>query len=317
MVKTQVDVLPFTVPVTLLGQDVRLTVKPRLNLIIKVDLWELFLDRLKKRFTNWLSDLLQSLLSNLGRSLFGSLAGKVLAGLLGGVLAHLFLKSAPSTPVTAPPDDINGRDRAKTFAGSATTASQLMQTWANTHRHAYAKAYADTLVQLTREGWKTFMPNLRLRSINGYRALPATNAPDREWVVWASTRKALETISIDLTTDNFTRRFRWYELMLMFAVAAYVLRKMTKAEFDEARATALQHASVAGMAAAMQYVNRRIADDTFDFIDENGQAQHANGIKRWDTIGAIIRQEKLNDADMSKRLERLGLEQLPSLPKVI
>lgn len=315
VVKTEVDLLPFTIPVTLFGQEVKMGIKPRVNIIIKIDLGQVLVDRLKKRLRDWLADLLKDLLASLGRGVLGSLAGKVLAGLLGGVLAHLFISDPPTTPVTAPPDDVNGKDRALTQAGGITSAAQILQTWANTHRHAFAKAFADTMLELSRDKWTDRLAGLRSLSLKSYKDLPALNAPDREWVVWASTRKALQIISIDLPTDDFAKRFRWYELMLMFAIAAWILRRMTKDEVDQVKAVALQQASAAGIAAAVQYVNRRIAADTFEFIDELGKTQKSSGIKRWDTIGALVRSSQLSDAEISKRLEQLGIKQLPGLPK--
>lgn len=101
----------------------------------------------------------------------------------------------------------------------------------------------------------------------------------------------------------------------MFAMAAWILRRLTKAELDEAKGIALQQASVAGMAAAVQYVNRRIAAGTFEFIDEQGAKQNANGTQQWDAVGGLVRSSGLNDAEISKRLEQLGLTQLPTLPK--
>jgi hypothetical protein len=68
------------------------------------------------------------------------------------------------------------------------------------------------------------------------------------------------------------------------------------------------------MAAAVQYVNTRIAADTFEFIDELGKPQRANGMQRWDTVGKLVRSSELSDAEISKRLEQLGIEALPSLP---
>lgn len=316
VVKTEVVIRPFKIPTTLFGQKVEIEVEPKVNVIIKVDVWQILLDRLKKRLKDWLSDLLKDLLAKLGRGVIGSLAAKVLAGLFGGVLAHLFLSDPPTTPVTAPADDVAGKGRAQAQAGGTTSTVQLLQKWADTHRHAFAKAYGDTMLHLTGDKWQERLADLRTRSVKGYKALPAPGAPDKEWQVWTSTRKALEMISIDLPTDNFARRFRWYELMLMLALAAWILRRMTKEELDEAKAIALQQASVAGMAAAMQYVNRRIEAETFEFIDEQGKTQFSNGIKRWDTIGKLVRKSGLSDSDISKRLEQLGVKQLPTLPKI-
>jgi len=110
-----------------------------------------------------------------------------------------------------PPDDVNGKDRALALAGKTASALQILQTWANTHRHAFAKAYADTMLELSREKWKDRLVTLRSLSLTDYKALPAPSAPDSEWVVWSSTRKALQVVSIDLPTDNFAKRFRWYE----------------------------------------------------------------------------------------------------------
>jgi len=314
IVKTEVVFLPFTIPTTLFGQQIKINVEPKVNVIIKVDVWGILLDRLKKKVKDWLSDLLKDLLAKLGRGVIGSLAGRVLAGLL--VLARLFLSDPPTTPVTAPADDIAGKTRALAQAGGTMSAAQILQQWANTNRHAFAKAYADTMLQLTGEKWRERLAGLRSLTVKGYKALPAPGATDKEWQVWTSTRKALEMISIDLPTDNFARRFRWYELMLMFALAAWILRRMTQAELDEAKGIALQQASVAGMAAAVQYVNRRIATDTFEFIDEQGKTQQMDGIHRWDTVGKLVRSAGLSDSDISKRLEPLGAEQLPTLPKI-
>jgi hypothetical protein len=316
LVKLQVELKLFNISDTFLGQEVRIVVKPKGNIIIKIDLWQVLKDRLKEKTKDFLRHLLENLIKHFGKGLLGSLVGKFLAGLLGGVLAHLFVSPSPTTPVMAPPDDINGKDRALTQAGGTMAAAEILQKWADTHRHAFAKAYADTMLHLSSEKWQAQLVDLRSRSVKGYKALPALNAPDKEWQVWASTRKALQMISIDLPTDNFARRFRWYELMLMFAIAAWILRRMTKEELDEVKGIALQQASVAGMAAAVQYVNRRIVAETFEFIDEHGKIQQANGIEHWDTVGKLVRSSQLSNAEISKRLEQLGIKQLPGIPKI-
>ena len=77
----------------------------------------------------------------------------------------------------------------------------------------------------------------------------------------------------------------------------------------------LQQASVAEIAAAVQYINRRIATETFEFVDEQGATQKASGIRCWDAIGALVRSSGMTDAEISKRLEHLALIQLPTLPK--
>jgi hypothetical protein len=316
LVKTEVVLLPFKIPTTLFGQKVEVAVEPKVIVIIKVDLWEVFLDRLKKKLKDWLGDLIKNLLARLGKGVIGSLAAKVLAALLGGVLAELFLSDAPTSPVNAPADDVAGKDRAHAQTGGTTSAAQILQRWANTHRHAFAKAYADTMLQLTGPNWRQRMADLRTRTLKGYKALPAPNATEKDWRVWTSTRKALEMITINLPTDNFAKRFRWYEVVLMFAVAAWILRRMTKNELDEVKGIVLQQASVAGMAAALQYVNRRIEAETFEFVDENGKTQFVSGIKRWETVGKIVQKSELGAAEMSKRLERLGVKQLPPLTRI-
>jgi hypothetical protein len=101
----------------------------------------------------------------------------------------------------------------------------------------------------------------------------------------------------------------------MFALAAWLLRRITKDELERAQAIALRQASAAGIAAAVQYVRRRIAADTFDFIDEHGKQQQASGTEHWDTITKLVRSSQLSDKEISRRLERLGVEQLPSLPR--
>jgi hypothetical protein len=40
LVKTEVVILPFTIPVTLFGLKVKMDVKPKANILIKVDLWQ-------------------------------------------------------------------------------------------------------------------------------------------------------------------------------------------------------------------------------------------------------------------------------------
>ncbi len=90
-------------------------------------------------------------------------------------------------------------------------------------------------------------------------------ATTQDWQVWANTKKALETISPDLPVDDFVRRFRWHEVALMFAVAAYILRKITKDEIKDIAGVCSAQASYAGIAAAVQYAEARIRDDTYEF----------------------------------------------------
>lgn len=313
VVKTEVVFVPFIIPFTLYGQDIKIAVEPKVNVIVKVDLLQVLIDRLRNKLKDWLNTLLKDLLAWLGRGVLGSLLGKVLAGLLGGVLAKVFISKAPTNPVTAPANDVNGKKRALALVAGTSSAAQILQTWANTHRHAFAKAYADTMLQLCGPQWKDRLEQLRSLTLNGYKALPAAKASDAELLQWAANQRALDLISIDLKTDNYAKRFRWYELMLMFALAAWILRRITKAEVDQAKGLALKHASVAGMAAALQYVNRQIAANTFEFIDENDKTQTANGTQRWDAISQLVRSSGLSDAEISLRLEQLGLEQLPRL----
>jgi hypothetical protein len=313
LVKTEVVILPFTIPVTLFGLKVKMNVEPKVNILIKVDLWQVLADRLKGRLRDLVTNLLQDLVASLGRGVIGALGGKVLAELLGGVLVHLLIANPPTAPVTAPPDDVNGKDLALALVGNTPSAAQILQSWANPLRREFAKAFADTLLELSREKWQDRLAGLRSLSLNGYKALPAPSASVNDWVRWASTQKALQVVSIELPTDAFAKRFRLYELILMFAVAAWILRQITKADAEQAMGVALQQARAAGTAAAVQYMSRRIAADTFEFIDEHGKTQKASGIKRWDTITALIRSSRLSDNEISKRLEQLGVKQLPGL----
>jgi hypothetical protein len=101
-------------------------------------------------------------------------------------------------------------------------------------------------------------------------------------------------VNIGLPTDDFAARFRWYERMLMFALAAWIRRRITQADMDQAKAVALQQASAAGIAAAVQYVR-------------------ASGVKNWDSAIALVRMSGLSDDEISQRLEPLGAEQLPRI----
>jgi hypothetical protein len=82
------------------------------------------------------------------------------------------------------------------------------------------------------------------------------------------------------------------------ALAAWILRRITKDDVEQAEAVALQQASAACTAAAMQYVRGRIAAETFEFIDEHGKEQKASGIERWDTITKLIRSLQLSDSEI-------------------
>jgi hypothetical protein len=213
---------------------------------------------------------------------------------LGGALMRLFLPDPPAVPVTAAPDDVGGKDHALKLAGRTRTAAQILQNWANTYRRAFAKGFAGAVLELTRENWQGRLAGLSSLSARSYRSLPAPNASAVEWERWAPTQKALQMVNIGLPTDDFATRFRWYERMLMFALAAWMSRRITQADMDQAKAVALQQASAAGIAAAVQYVR-------------------ASGVKNWDNIIALIRLSGLSDDEISQRLEPLGAEQLPRI----
>jgi hypothetical protein len=211
-------------------------------------------------------------------------------------LTRPFISNKSATPVTAPPNDVNGKDRALALVGSTKSAAQLLQGWADIHRRAFAKAFADTMLELSRKNWQNRLAGLRSLSARGYKALPVPGASVGEWKRWALTQKTQYIVSIELPMDDFAKRFRWYELMLMSVLAAWILRRITKVDVDQAKAVALQQASAAGIAAAVQYVRREV--------------------KHWDTIIALIRSSGLSDNEISKRLERLGVEQLPQLSRI-
>jgi hypothetical protein len=211
-----------------------------------------------------------------------------------GALVRLFLPEPPTIPITAPFNDVAGKDLAFTLAGRTTSAAQILQSWANTYRHAFAKGFADTVLELTRQNWQRRLAGMRSLSAKSYKALPAPSASAIEWERWAPTQKALQIVNIELPTDTSATRFRWYERMLMFALAAWLRRRITKADADQAKAVALQQASAAGIASAVQYVR-------------------ANGIKQWGAIIALIRVSGLSDDEISKRLEPIGVERLPRL----
>ncbi len=317
ILKIEAIFLKFIIPIMLFGQKVKIEVEPKITIIVKVDVWKVIKDRGKEKVKNWLEELLEQLLKSVGRGLLGSLAKKALAALIGGVLVKLFLTDPPTTPITAPPDDVEGKDLALMHLRNTPSAAQILQDWANPLRREYAKAFADTLLELTREKWQDRLAQLHSLTLNGYKGLPARSASPSDWMRWATTQKALQTISIELPMDAFGERFRWFELMLMFAVAAWILGRIKKPDVDQALGIALQQARAAGMAAAAQYVNSRMVADTFTFIDATGKLQRANGMQQWDAIAALVRSSRLTDDQIRQRLAPLGLEQLSPALRVV
>jgi hypothetical protein len=213
---------------------------------------------------------------------------------VGGALMRLFLPDPPTVPITAPPTDVAGKGQALALAGGTTAAAQLLQDWANTYRRAFAKGFAGAALELTRENWQGRLAGLTSLSAKSYKALPAPNASAVEWERWTPTQKAIQMADVRLPTDDFATRFRWYERMLMFALAAWIRRRITQADMDQAKAVALQQASAAGIAAAVQYVK-------------------AIGGNDWDSFIALVRLSGLSDDEIGRRLEPLGAERLPRI----
>jgi hypothetical protein len=108
-------------------------------------------------------------------------------------------------------------------------------------------------------------------------------------------------------------RFRISEKAWLFAVAAHSRGRLNQDELNEARQTAKQQATVAGMAAAVQNVVRTVDFNTFLFIDEHGKPQKRDGRESWKAVVEIVQQTNLPHKVIQDRLAQLAIDHLPVL----
>jgi hypothetical protein len=304
------EFLKKTVEVELFGQTVRITAQPKVVVTLKVDWLEVLKRKLKDLIKRKLKDWLGDLLGILGRRLLGSAALAFLAKLLGPVLGALFLDDPPNTTLDAGTDDVAGKQQALKALAAQAGAEARLQTWANRYRSAFAIGYADSVRELFTKNWRARVGQFAQVSSPGYSNLPSPTAAAAAWEQWASSNKAMALISLP-TAAKAHAHFRWYELALMFAVAAYLLRRISKSEFDGVVKVCMAQATLAGMSLALSVVRRRIAQDTRTYEDDRGKKVHVNGEDRWDALAKLVRGSGLTPDQMNERLAALALRQLP------
>ncbi len=308
-VDVQVAFPKFTLRKTLFGQAVAIEVKPKIHIIIEFDLAQYLKDQVKRH----IPDVIDWFLRQFGRRFVGSLLKELALMLLGAEIVYLLLRPAPTAPPAAPPDDIAGKNQVLALVANTTSNLARIQKWADMHRHGFAKAYGDYARELTSSNWRAMRQQLQTASVRQFIALPAPTAPVSQWETWAAGKKAVEIVSLPYASDDFVQRFRWYEIALMFIVAAWILRRIGKAEAHIALQTVLQQTSFAGGAAAIQRVNKVIAQHNFRFVDEDGNTRFKDGLKHQDAVVALIKGNGLSAQQIGDRLQELGLSTLPHL----
>ncbi len=314
----EVEIQKLDVSFPLLGKAIKLAVKPKGTLQFKVNWARALKDALRRKIEGWLGSWLRDLAALFGRGVAGAFARKVLAAMLGTALAELFLSDPPSQPVSAPPDDVAGKDRAEDWVRSgspvpgmgAEAVEKFMQGWADRLRKAYANGYADTLRRLMSDGWRTALDQMPSAKARAYKLLPAPDAPVEEWRKWADAKKAMEVVSLPLS-HQAPSLFRWYEIALMFAAAAYLLRRITRPDLDGVVKVCMEQASIAGMSLATVYVRRQINRSTYRYRDGRGGLRSADGKVRWDQVVAFVRASGITPDEMNERLAALALRELP------
>lgn len=313
----EVEIQKLEGSVEILGHTVKVELKPKGTLQFEVDWVRALKERIKQPIKDWIRDKLRDLLKLFGRGVAGAIARKVLAAMLGTALAKLFLDDPPNVPVRAPPGDVGGKQEAERWLlEKATTAAEkarmekFLQDWADRLRNAYANAYADTLRRLMSPGWRDALDQLSSVRGKAFKQLPSPRAPIGQWKKWADAKKAMEVVSLPLS-HQAPSLLRWYEVVLMVAAAAYLLRRITKPDLDGVIKVCMEQGSLAGMSLAAVYVRRQINRGTFRYRDQRGTFRSADGKQRWDDVVAFVKASGITPDEINERFAALAQEQLP------
>jgi OmpA family len=292
----------------LFGVQLKLYCQPKMTVSLRVDWREILKRKIKDIGPRLISDLLKFL----GRAAAGHVARLLLAKLVGSALAALLFDSATTVPPSSSPNNVAGKDQALKALTHLNDAAARLQKWAQRYRQSFATGYADMLRELLGPNWRARRAHIERLTTPGYQ-LPALNAPTPAWQGWASTAKALQVVSLPPLAEAH-RHFRWYEIALMFAVAAYLLRKLSKSEFDGVVNVCMNQATLAGASLALGALKKGIADNSYSFDTLHPSRSTDLGEKQWQAVTEIVKQAGLTPDDIRRRLSALALSELPEVP---
>jgi hypothetical protein len=318
---TECTFLKFPVKRSILGHDFQVEVEPKLVVTARVDWKRVIIDTVKPSGCKGrsavrciLEDLWKDLLDYFGKKILKAFALRlVIASLVGAAVAWL-LFSEDDEDIEVEPPDIAGWGPALDYASGgkdpAAAAAALLGR-ATVHRRAFAKGFGDTLAELTRAEWARRLGELETRTVRDFKDVPGPKSTPAQWMAWSYHAGKQVQVKVDLAGDEWARRFRRSEIALMFAAAAWRRGKLSEKEYDNARQTAEVQASVAGMAAAVQYVRQEIRRNTYEFLNEQGKLERRDGLEAWKGIAQIVRKSGITEADIQRRFGQFGVEQLP------
>jgi hypothetical protein len=300
----------------LAGQRFEMDLGPQIDLLVRVE-WLDLAKEAAKRSARGLLDTLKDGLRRLVGGLFRAVELEdVLVILAGAVIAKLVLRPDEDEPIEVQPEDVSGWDAAWAFANagrSSLIADDRFERAATEYRRTFATGFGDTLAELTKTTWSARLDDLRhARQVRSWVRLPTT-ASDADWIAFSLSTGKHGLESVDLFKDDFVARFRISEKAWLFAVAAHSRGRLNQDELNEARQTAKQQATVAGMAAAVQNVVRTVDFNTFLFIDEHGKPQKRDGRESWKAVVEIVQQTNLPRKVIQDRLAQLAIDHLPVL----
>jgi hypothetical protein len=314
-VKVEVLGPKMSTAITLAGQRFEIDFTPEVDLLLRIEWLDIAKEGAKKSARGFWESLKSGLKSLIG-GLFGSLLEDAIIVLAGAIIAKLLIDPDEDEPVEVLPEDVSGFEEVLRLANvgrASPLADDRFEQAATEYRRTFATGFGDTLAELTKTTWAARLQDLKhARQVRSFVRLPATSA-ERDWVAFSigTGKHGLE--SVDLYTDDFVARFRITEKAWMFAIAAHSRGTLNAGELAEARQTARQQATVAGMAAAVQHVMKVIGMQTFEFVDENRKLQKRDGQDAWKAVVEVVREMNLPHKIVQDRLAQLAVDHLPVL----
>ncbi len=149
----------------------------------------------------------------------------------------------------------------------------------------------------------------------GWVSPPMLKGSTKDWFVWMDRdafKQSLQKIYLD--GDDYVDRMRYAEMILLQVAVLMKAGRMKQSKaIDTIRQTAKQQASVAGMAAAVQFVQRAIRDGTFSYVDVDGKPAQRDGAKNWALAGEAVRKLPGSTADKQEVISEQAAKRLRSL----